>query len=187
MIANGSDHRYTIAEFEVFIALPENEERRFELIDGEIIEKDTTEERGVLIVQVAVPLGLFIQEHKLGRAVVSAYHHAANDDYNDLLPEICFTRNERLLPIVTEGAVPQIPDLVVGVPSRQARLKDLRVKAQYYLSNEGQIVWIVLPNQHVVEVCTPTDRLVLAEGDVLDGGDVLPGFTLPVRDIFDVK
>lgn len=40
--------RYTVAEFEQVIALPENQDRYFELIDGEIVEKMPTEEHSVI-------------------------------------------------------------------------------------------------------------------------------------------
>src|SRR5262245_51230844 len=129
MIADtGQGHRYTIAEFEAFIDLPENEARRFELVDGAIVETDLSEERGVLIGQVCVPIGDFVEKHDFGRVTLLVYCHAANDEYTALRPEVSFTRRGRLLPLDPEGVLPQIADLVVEVPSRDAKIKVLRAK-----------------------------------------------------------
>jgi Uma2 family endonuclease len=60
----------------------------------------------------------------------------------------------------------------------------LRVKVANYLA-AGTLVWIVRPETKIVEVYAPGQpmRKVGVDGS-LDGGDVLPGFSLPVRDIF---
>ncbi|RMF82539.1 MAG: Uma2 family endonuclease, partial [Chloroflexi bacterium] len=63
----------------------------------------------------------------------------------------------------------------------------LREKAQYYLRNGARMVWLVFPKQRIVEIYRPEhDVEILTADDTLDGGDVLPGFSLAVRDIFDV-
>jgi hypothetical protein len=46
------------------------------------------------------------------------------------------------------------------------------------------MVRLVYPDKRLVEVLTRASRELLTEADTLDGGDVLPGFTLAVRDIF---
>ncbi len=59
-------------------------------------------------------------------------------------------------------------------------------KAHYYLANGAQVVWLVFPNKRYVEVYQPDSEMeVLLGDDLLDGGDVLPGFTMPVADVFD--
>jgi Uma2 family endonuclease len=58
---------YTIEEFDQFIALPENADRRFELIDGEIIEKMPTEERGVIVSTLSGEIYVFLKQNPLGR------------------------------------------------------------------------------------------------------------------------
>lgn len=60
----------------------------------------------------------------------------------------------------------------------------MREKADYYLANGVRLVWLVYPEKHLVVVHTPDTEDILTENDTLDGGDVLPGFKLPVRDIF---
>jgi Uma2 family endonuclease len=85
---------------------------------------------------------------------------------------------------VKKGSVPEMPDLAVEVKSPDDSLKLLRDKAHYYLANGTRLVWLVIPEKRLVEVYTPDDEQILTEEDTLSGEDVLPGFTLPVRDIF---
>jgi hypothetical protein len=57
-------------------------------------------------------------------------------------------------------------------------------KAQLYLANGTRMVWIIYSTRQIIEVLTPTDRQLLTINDVLEGGDVLPGFSVPVRELF---
>ena len=79
-----------------------------------------------------------------------------------------------------------MPDLAVEVKSPDDSLSKLREKAAYYLANGTLLAWLVYPKKRLVIVLTPDSEEILTEDDTLDGGDVLPGFTLPVRDIFRV-
>ena len=106
---------YTVAEFEAFLAEPENRDRLFELINGEIVEKMPTEEHGMIAAEIARLLGNFVKPKKLGRVAVEARHRVEKDNHNDLLPDVSFTSQERMLPLVTQGAVPQMPDLAVEI------------------------------------------------------------------------
>lgn len=83
-----------------------------------------------------------------------------------------------------EGAVPQMPDLVVEIKSLNDVELKMRKKALYYLENGTRLVWLVFPRKKQIEVHTAETIAILTVDDVLDGGDVLPGFTLPVRTIF---
>jgi len=178
---------YTVEEFETFITLPENQERLFELIDGEIFEKIPTEEHGVLGADLSRVLGNFVKPRKLGRVAVEARHRAGNDNFNDLLPDVSFTSKERMLPLVKKGAVPQIPDLAIEIQSPNDSVKKMRAKAEYYLANGARMVWLLYPKKRLIEVWTKDDILSLDEDDELDGGDVLSGFKISVREIFDIE
>lgn len=74
---------YTIEEFDEFIALPENADRRFELIDGEIVEKMPTEEHGVISALMAARILMFDEQHQLGgRVAVEARYKLPEDRRN---------------------------------------------------------------------------------------------------------
>ncbi|MEP7294213.1 MAG: Uma2 family endonuclease [Chloroflexota bacterium] len=176
--------RVTLEEFEHFIAQPENADRLFELINGEIVEKMPTEPHGIIAGNIFAPLWNFVHQHKLGRAVIEVRHRVPTDEQNDLIPDLSFTSNERALPVVARGAVPQMPDLVVEIKSPDDSYLGMREKALYYLKNGSRMVILAFPNKHQLEIHTEESVMTLGMDDMLDGGDVLPGFLLPVREIF---
>jgi Uma2 family endonuclease len=175
----------TVEEFEDFIALDENSDRLFELIDGEIVEKMPTEEHGIVIGNIYRPLWNFAVPRNLGRVNFEVRRRMPDDDHNARLPDVEFTRAERLLPVVSQGAVPHMPDLAVEVKSPDDSKIKMREKALYYLSNGTQLVWLVFPRTRQVEVHTAESIHTFNLGDILDCGDVLPGFTLAVAAIFE--
>lgn len=176
---------YTVDDYEHFIALPQNEERLFELIDGEIVEKVPTEEHGLIQVNIASEIRLHSKKHNLGRVTVEPRHQTSEDRYNSRLPDVAFTSKARALPLVTQGAVPQMPDLAIEIKSPTDSLRKMRDKAAYYLANGAQLVWLVLPEKRLIEIYRASGEIdVLTENDTLDGEAVLPGFALPVQDVF---
>jgi Uma2 family endonuclease len=178
-------NKTTISEFEEFIAQAENQDRLFELIDGEIVEKVVTEEHGIIAVTVSSALHIFVKAHNLGRVMVEVRHRAPKDASNERIPDISFTSAARALPLVTEGAIPQMPDLAVEIKSPSDRYIGMRQKAAYYLANGSLMVWLIFPEKRLVEVYQlDVDVEILNENDTIDGGTVLPGFTLAVKDIF---
>jgi Uma2 family endonuclease len=73
------------------------------------------------------------------------------------------------------------PDLAVDVRSPTDRRGDANTETRFLRTAGIALVWWVLPEDRAVEVDREGDPVVtLREGDVLDGGDVLPGFTVPV-------
>ncbi len=87
--------------------------------------------------------------------------------------------------MVTKGAVPRFPDLAVEVKSPGDSYRQMREKAAYYLANGTKLVWLVYPEKRLVEVYRADgDIQILTGDDTLDGGDVLPGFSMTVSDIF---
>jgi Uma2 family endonuclease len=173
---------YTVEEFEAIADAPENRERLLELINGEIIEKVPTEEHGLCTGNIYGPIWNYLQQHKIGRVVMEVRHRNPDDDYNALQPDISFRAGKPEL--VKKGAVPQMPDLAVEVKSPTDSLRKLREKARYYIQHGSKLAWLVNPEKQFVEVYTPHEDYVLGIDDTLSGGEVLPGFMLPVRRIF---
>jgi Uma2 family endonuclease len=179
------EKRYTIDQFEAFIALPENVNRRFELLNGEIIERMPTEEHGLIVSNILAFIWNFIRPRKLGRVTVEARHRVPNDDHKARIPDIAYTSAERALPLTTQGPVPQMPDLAVEVKSPDDSYLELRQKAAYYLDNGSKMVWLVFPEKRIIEVYRPdVDVEILTPGDSISGHELLPGFTLAVDDVF---
>jgi Uma2 family endonuclease len=176
---------YTVDEFEAFIALPENAERLFELIDGEIVEKVPTELHSIVAGNFYAALRDYAKPRHLGRVVFEVRFRLPNDARNTRVPDVSFTRAERLLPIVEQGAVPQIPDLCVEVQSPDDSPQKMRDKAAYYLASGARLVWLAYTKKRQVEALYPDGEFdIFSQNDTLSGGEVIPGFTIPVRALF---
>jgi Uma2 family endonuclease len=174
---------YTVAEFEAFLSLPENIDRLLELIHGEISEKMPTEQHGLVVGNFVTSLNLYARRHKNGRVGTEVRHQRADDLHNSRLPDVSFHMTKR--PLVTEGSVLEFPVLVIEVQSPDDSIQKMREKAQYYLANGTLLVWLVYPKKRVIEVYHANgDIQILVEGDMLTGGDMLPGFSMPVSEVF---
>ncbi len=176
---------YTIAEFEAFIARPENLDRHFELIHGEIVEKAMpTEEHGIIIHTLSGEIYIFLKANPIARAEIEVRYKMPKDDHNGRQPDLSVVVDMQT-PIIRKGAVPRMPDLAVEVKSSDDKFKDMRDKAEYYLNNGTRIVWLIYPHERLVEVFRPNvDSEILNENHILNGEDVLPGFALAIRDLF---
>jgi Uma2 family endonuclease len=171
-------------EFEAYAQQPRNAERLLELINGEIVEKVPTEEHGEVVLNVAGALRPFVRAHKFGKVSTEALHRIPGDDKNAVLPDVSF-RSGQNLPSVRQGAVSTMPDLAVEVQSPSQSDAFMAEKAAYYLANGTRMVWLVFPGKRTVEVHQPGQNvIVLTADDSLDGGAVLPGFSLPVSEVF---
>src|SRR5690606_35400163 len=98
-----------IDEFETFIALPEYADRRFELIDGEVVEKVPTEAHGIIVSIINGEIYIYLKGNPIGRVAVEARHKLPKDRRQSRIPDLAFTSNERALPVTRKGAVPQMP------------------------------------------------------------------------------
>lgn len=82
------------------------------------------------------------------------------------------------------GFLRVIPELVVEVASPGQRGPELAAKAERWLRAGVRLVWIVWPQERQVDVWdarTGNEPRTFMVGDELDGGNVLPGFTLPLE------
>ncbi len=164
------------------------EGERQELIDGVLREKEPVSGRhGEVEIRMSSPLHLFVDQRGLGRVYPSDTQFRILRDPDIIrIPDVAFVRAERLPPEeVREGIMPLAPDLVVEVVSSNDRYVEVIEKVERYQRAGVPLIWLVQPRRRAVEVHVlgQVTRL-LREGDVLDGGDVVPGFRLAVAEIF---
>lgn len=176
---------YTVQEFEAFLAQAEHADPRFELIHGEIVEQMPTEQHGIIARNILVALHTYVKANKLGR-VVSEVRYLMGDAGNVRVPDVTFTLEEHVQPVVEKGPTTQLPDLAVEVKSPDDSILSLREKADFYLEQGIQLVWLVYPEKHLVEAYSADGIEIYLDGDTLTGGPLLPDFSLRVRDIFEV-
>lgn len=179
----------TAAEFWDYIARPENADRKLELIDGRIVETVPTWKHGKSALKIGALLLTFVESADLGDVAVEVDHYKPNDRHNTRRPDISFISKVRLAAIDRDAFVPTMPDLAIEIRSESNTSQEMRDKAEYYLKNGSRLVW-----WFDSEAQTATVYALAADGDLemrtlgvdetLDGGAVLPGFALPLSDIF---
>ncbi|MDE2767661.1 MAG: Uma2 family endonuclease [Chloroflexota bacterium] len=161
---------------------------RGELIRGVLSEtKPAGMEHGVIVVNLATELGNFIMPRRLGRLMGSdAGVWLERDPDTVREPDIAFISaeksplDERVIGY-TEGA----PDLVVEIASPGDSRRELNDKALMWLGFGVRLVWVVHPDTRTVDAHrTNYPVATLSGAQALDGLDILPGFTCPLRNIF---
>ncbi len=179
---------YTKAEFYDFIRQPQNVDRVFELIDGEIVEKmPSFGYSSGLGARMTTFIGMYLLEHDIAH-LTDAQDGYEIDDENALAPDIGLVLKSHLPELPDDSFVPMRPDLVVEVVS-VSDLKDpdnrIEKKLQRYISAGVPLIWYLFPEREQVEVHKKGEpKQVMGLDDMLDGGEILPGFTLSVRKIF---
>ena len=172
---------------EQFLRLPRTAHKQ-ELVDGRVIEMPPVGS-GHGETQVTFPgrLSAWNKRRKLGRVFVETGYIFARAP--DLVrgPDVSFIRSEKIPTGHDEDDyIEAAPDFVLEVRSKNDTMPELRAKAEEYLSFGVPLVWLLDRGRRVVEVCRPGQPPApFADADVLDGGDVLPGFTCAVADLID--
>ena len=143
---------------------------------------------GEIVIKLGFLLTLFIQPLRLGRLVGSdagILLERRPDTVRE--PDIAFISAKKLpLDVDVPGYSQVVPDLVVEIASPSDSIAAVNDKALMWLGFGVQIVWVVFPESRTLEVHSASaPPVLLGEGDQLDGGAVLPGFTCQVSQIFE--
>ena len=106
-------------------------------------------------------------------------------------PDLAFVSFERWpadRPVPIEEAWDVVPDLVIEIVSKSNKASEVVRKILDYFGAGARQVWVVYPIEKMIYVHrSRTEIVVLEPGQDLDGGDVLPGFRLPVADLLKIK
>ena len=162
---------------------------RGELIRGVLCETmPTGMEHGEIVVNLAAELRTFVKPRRLGRLTASdsgVWLERNPDTVRE--PDIAYFSTARIPPDQrVTGYAEVAPDLVVDVASPGDGRRELNDKALMWLSYGVRLVWVVHPATRTVdEYRTGGGVATLTQGDALDGLDALPGFSCPVRELFD--
>ena len=180
----------TLDDYYAFVSRPENADRLFELIDGEIVEVSPSFLPSAIGIQIAyyIKVWLHAQNPKSGyiTGADGGYMMPDGGKYN---PDVGYIRKSRLTEIPARE-VPMMMDFAVEVlsPSDADHRRRVTQKVDGYKSAKVPLLWVVEPKDKTVQVYAyGEDKGIYKRGDTLDGGDVLPGFSLPVRDVFDIE
>lgn len=170
----------TLEDFIVFTQQPENANRLFEFIHGEIIEVSPRRTWNSYISHLLViAVHAFCQTHNLPY-YSSGGDGAYNIGGNTVAPDFAYKRT----PTSKEYPDPVPPLLAVEIVSPTDKAAEVQRKRRIYVQ-AGILYWEMYPELESIEVYPPGQPVkTLGIDDTLEGGDVLPGFTLAVKDIF---
>ncbi len=174
------------AEAKDVIEAEERENRLFELIDGVLVEKTMGFFESWLAAAIIQLLGDFATRNQLG-IVTGADGTIRLAAGLVRIPDVSFFTWDRL----PGGEVPSepipalAPDLAVEVLSKSNTKREMERKLRDYFDAGIRMVWFIEPADRTARVYNAPDRVEpIGEDGTLEGGDVLPGFRLPLRHLF---
>ena len=184
----------TVAEF---AALPPDAEGwRTELIEGRVIRMPPVKDarHDWITGNLYMALESYARPRGLGRCTLQQVGYALTPAQKKpgkaTAPDVAFVRAEHM-PIVRAAIVARTyvelaPDIAAEIVSpSQATERDMQDRAALWLEAGTRLVWNIWPDEEAIDIWAPDDepqRLTI--GDLLTGADVLPGFSLPVADLF---
>ena len=167
--------------------LLDRQKRKFELVDGTLVEKIMGLQESVIAIELAFILKQWNRDAgNLGMlAGADGPFHLMKKLVR--IPDVSFTNWDRLpnRKVPTEPVPSVNPDLAVEVLSEGNTRLEMERKLKEYFLSEIEVVWLIDPKKRTVRVYTsPDDMTELTAADTLTGGDVLPGFSVPVAQLF---
>jgi Uma2 family endonuclease len=161
---------------EEFLAFAEQHpDKRFDFIDGEIVEVSPKPIHGKKQIRIGSALDKYLEAHPEIGVAYSEVLHVLNGE--KFMPDVCVNADSQADYLTTP------PLLVVEIRSDSQTRESQRRKMRTYMGHGVKMGVLVLPGE-AVEVYRPGQpTLVLSAEDTLDGADVLPGFTLPLNRI----
>lgn len=168
------------------LARPYGEKRLYELVDGVLVEKPMGYYESLLAIVLSHLLHLYLAQHDLGIVLGEAGPVRLAPGLVRA-PDVSFVAWTQFpggeLP--AEAILEVAPDLAVEIISPGNTPTEMNLKLAEYFSAGCRLVWYVYPRTKTVRVYTNPDSFtVVGEDGVLDGGEVLPGFTVSVGDWF---
>ena len=162
----------------------------YEVVEGVLVRVAGSGNRATrLALRLGALLLGYVEPRRLGVVTGADGVYRFPGAETGLLPDVGFYLAERL-PLITDEdkPIPFAPDLAVEVVSLSQDAAEMAAKAWRYLRGGTRLVWVVWPQHAQIDVWH-SDTLdgpaaTLGSGDVLDGEDLIPGFSYPIHDFF---
>jgi Uma2 family endonuclease len=170
---------------EEFAGLPDDG-KRYELVRGVLVEVSHPQSHhGIVLTELAYLLKAWLREHPGGGHVLADAGHVVERGPDTVRgPDVAYVRAGRL-DLRKTSWVEGGPDLAVEIRSPGDRKGEIEERVADYLRAGTSLVWIVDPAKQTVVVRAPgVEGRTLTVADTLEGGEVLPGFSVVVREVF---
>jgi Uma2 family endonuclease len=180
-----ANHEWVTAD--QLLEMPDDGMRR-ELVRGEVrVMTPAGSRHGRIAMQLGAWLTIHVLEHALGRVFAAETgFKLASDPDTVRAPDVAFVTRERVEAVGdTEKYWPGAPDLAVEVLSPDDRYPEVDEKTAEWLEAGCRMVIVVNPRRRAATIYrSPDDVQLLSENDSIEGGDVVPGWRLPLRNLF---
>src|SRR5215213_8694984 len=169
------------------LRLPEDGQHH-ELVRGELRKMPPAgAELFYIASEAGTSMRVYAREHRLGRVLIGdAGFRLTRDPDTVRAPDVAFIAQRRWVAAESKaGFWEGAPDLALEVISPHDLYTDVDEKVTTWIEHGTRLVFVVNPRHHWVAVHRPSQPVrILTEQDSLDGEDVIPGWTMPVRDLF---
>ena len=176
-------------EFLELVDQPQYQDRRLELVEGEIVEMSLpTAGHGEITGWLYMKIASYVYANDLGRVTVAdtgfilKRNPAGRDTVRGL--DIAFISKAKAPNPLPRGWIEFAPDLAVEVISPGNSADDIHRKVRELLKAGTPLIWLVYAETRTVVAHTSASAVTYEESDTLTGGDALPGFEVRVGDIF---
>ncbi len=172
----------TLVTVPEFLAMPEPEGERLELIGGEIVSMSFGHiPHEVVKKNITKILVLWLAQNSPAELFAESMYHV--DDYNALMPDLSVLFPGRTGP-GNKGWIQGAPEIAIEVVSSEPAAR-LETKVELYLAHGGKSVWAVYPQRRVVRIFDSVGDAKKFERDQPLIDPVLPGFSIPTSAIFE--
>ncbi len=159
---------------------------QLELVDGKIIIRGPSD---IVSSEIGAEFGSllrnWVKPRKLGRVFESSGGFILPNS-NLTAPDVSFVTADRLKQSKRYFAE-LVPDLVVEIKSQSDRLKPLREKIQSFIKSGAKVGILIDPDKRTVTIYTPTaEPVVLRDGDMISIPELLPGWEVPVAELWPI-
>lgn len=161
-------------------------DHRMELVNGKVIVMSPSGyESDEVAAEIIAQLRNWVKPRKLGRVTASsAGFRLPNPDRDVRAPDASFVTADRLRRS-PQAFAELAPDLMVEVKSPTDSIEELETKIQEFLSLGTRVGILINPEEQTVTVYRfEQDKIILSNGDILTAPDVLPGWEVPVLDLW---
>lgn len=162
---------------------------RYELVRGKLRKRlPAGQNHGRYAMNISLSLGGYAKANRLGKCYIADTGYIlATDPDHVRAPDFAFISNERLSEIgESDGFAQGAPDIAVEVISPNDRYTEVEEKVEDWLNAGCRAVILVNPRRRTVNLHrSPTDMTTLTESDTLELDDIVPGWRMPIQDIFE--
>ena len=182
----------TLLTADEFYRLYGHKDGRYELVDGEVVEMVPPNwEHGGVALNIGSAMLIFVRRNSLGAVRVESGYRISTGPDTVRGPDVSFVAASRVPADVSDiSSFPGAPDIAVEVVSPSNTATDVARKVAEYLAAGSQRVWVVYSatrtaSRRVIIHHADSKVITYAGDDVIADEELLPGFSLPLAEIFE--